>query len=71
MTYEEISRIKKYEFNKLWDELWMTEHNKQYKTEYETSKTKFNELKKGYLLNNEKIDIEYIITLVDSFKQYI
>ena len=67
MTYEEISRIKKYDFNKLWEELWMTENNKQYKTEYENSKIKFDELKKGYLLDNEKINIEYIITLIDSF----
>ncbi len=56
MTKEEKERIKKGDFNLLWNELWGTNNKtNKYKTEEIMSKEKFNTLLKGvYVRNNEK-----------------
>ena len=44
MTMGEVENIKKYDFDKLWNMLWLNKNIKQYQTEYEISKKKFNNL---------------------------
>jgi ADP-ribose pyrophosphatase YjhB (NUDIX family) len=52
MTKNEITNIKNKSFNILWDELWgETSKLKQYKKEYNISKTKFNKLKNNNFNN--------------------
>ena len=47
-------------FDDLWAQLWMKKETKQYHTEYEVSKKKFNSLKKGIFYNNIFISLETI-----------
>ena len=67
MTKDEIDKIKTNSFLKLWEDLWMTDNKKQYKNEYDQSKSKFDELKEGKMVNNLKIDLNYMINLVENF----
>jgi len=57
MTKDERTRIISNSFDKLWNNLWMKQNNKQYHNEYDTSKKKFNKLKKGFNNKNEFISL--------------
>ena len=48
MTYDERQMIVQYDFDYLWNKLWMKHDNKQYHNEYDSSKKKFNILKNGF-----------------------
>ena len=54
MTQGEVENIKKYSFDELWNMLWLNKNIKQYQTEYEISKRKFNNLmnNKYFILRN-------------------
>ena len=58
MTYYERSMIIHYDFDYLWNKLWMKQDNKQYHNEYESSKTKFNILKEGIFNNYSLISLD-------------
>ena len=60
MTKTERECIVVENFDSLWNTLWMNKQVKQYYSEYESSKKKFNKLKEGY-----KIDDTLIISLID------
>jgi 8-oxo-dGTP pyrophosphatase MutT (NUDIX family) len=47
MTFDERNMIIQYDFDYLWNKLWMKQDNKQYHNEYDSSKKKFNILKEG------------------------
>ena len=68
---DEKERILKYEFDELWDKLWINLNtiNKKIKNEYYDSKILFNKLREGYYLNNEFIKLEDLI--LGSKKSYI
>jgi 8-oxo-dGTP pyrophosphatase MutT (NUDIX family) len=57
MTTDERDRIITSSFDKLWNNLWMKQNNKQYHNEYDSSKSKFNKLKKGFNKKNEFISL--------------
>lgn len=60
MTKDERLKILESDFDILWNDLWMNKNNKQYKSEYMKSKTKFNKLKNGILTQNIIINLKYI-----------
>ena len=64
MTLEEREKIIRYEFDHLWNELWMNLNNKKFHNEYSSSKEKFNKLKNGFKLQNEEYDLTKINELV-------
>ena len=69
ITEDEIQKLKDTDFDILWDNLWMKQNNKNnknYKNEYDTSKQKFNELKKGYYLNGEFINLQKILNSIET-----
>lgn len=66
ITLDEIDKLKKKEFDELWNDLWMKQNNKQYKNEYEASKTKFNEIKNGYNLGGKNISLENILSCIET-----
>jgi len=47
-------------FDSLWNKLWMKKDNKQYHNEYDSSKKKFNLLKKGIYIKNNLISLNTI-----------
>lgn len=44
MTLEEKKRLLKYDFDTLWDKLWINKESRIYKNEYELAKKKFNNI---------------------------
>jgi 8-oxo-dGTP pyrophosphatase MutT (NUDIX family) len=60
MTQGEVENIKKYSFDELWNMLWLNKNIKQYQTEYEISKRKFNNL-----MNNKYFIFEKLIEDAD------
>ena len=62
----ELNRLKEKDFDNLWKDLWIhTETiNPRIKKEYKKSKYKFNLLKKGFELNGNTINIDYLISSV-------
>jgi len=62
MTYTERQLIIKYDFDYLWNKLWMKQDNKQYHNEYDSSKHKFNNLKDGIYNNNSLISLDTLNT---------
>tara|TARA_B100000989_G_C19485992_1_gene447476 strand:- start:16 stop:960 length:945 start_codon:yes stop_codon:yes gene_type:complete len=64
MTFSEIEKISKHTFDELWNMLWLNKKIKQYQTEYDISKGKFENLKCGkYYLLSELIsnsNISYV-----------
>lgn len=60
MTEKERLLIIKYDFDYLWNKLWMKQDNKQYHNEYDLSKKKFNLLKKGIHIKNDYISLNTI-----------
>ena len=55
MTKKERDFLETNEFDDIWNSLWMNKNIKQYRNEYDNSKKKFNKLKEGIILNNNKI----------------
>ena len=68
MSKMEIEKILKNNFDDLWDDLWVDKNtlNQKIKNEYYSSKSKFNKLRVGYILNEVRVDIKYIINNMDS-----
>lgn len=64
MTIEEREKIIRYEFDHLWNELWMNLNNKKFHNEYSSSKEKFNKLRNGIKLQNEEYNLTKINDLV-------
>ena len=60
MTEKERLLLIKYDFDYLWNKLWMKKDNKQYHNEYDSSKKKFNLLKNGIYVNNRFISLSTI-----------
>ena len=64
MTFSEIEKISKHTFDELWNMLWLNKKIKQYQSEYDISKDKFDNLKAGkYYLLSELIsnsNISYV-----------
>jgi 8-oxo-dGTP pyrophosphatase MutT (NUDIX family) len=56
MSCEEKKNIIEKDFDELWDMLW-GEHNNKYKSEEANSKKKFNLLKVGIIIQNEKLTL--------------
>jgi len=65
-TNIEKKEILKHDFNTLWENLWIHTDtiNKNVRREYKTSSEKFNKLKKGFILRNESISLESLISSV-------
>lgn len=66
MTVVELNNLREKTFDELWEDLWNIKlPNNIYKVEYNNSKNKFNELKKGKIINIYNIpiniSIDYII----------
>lgn len=55
MTIDERKNIETYDFDTLWNNLWINTNNKSYHNDYLDSNIKFNTLKNGY----EKDNVEY------------
>ena len=66
-SIEELERINNFNFDELWNKLWIYTDtiNSRIKKEYKKSKENFNKLKKGYMLNSILINIEYLINSVE------
>ena len=52
MTKKERNKIESYQFDHLWNELWMDKNSRQYHNEYDNSKRKFYKLQKGVMIND-------------------
>jgi len=70
-SVEEKRMLCLYDFEKLWNDLWIhTETiNSKIKREYKSSKNKFEKLKKGYIHNGETISLESMIS--ESKEEYV
>lgn len=62
MTENERLNILTYEFDVLWENLWMNKNLKKFHSEYSNSKKKFNLLKKGIKITNIYISLKIIHT---------
>lgn len=60
MTDNEINSILTTEFNILWADLWK-KNEYQYRNEYANSEMKYNDLKKGYFINNKLYNFDHFI----------
>ena len=58
MTFDERNMIVHYNFDYLWNKLWMKQDNKQYHNEYDSSKKKFNILKEGIYNKNVLVSLK-------------
>ncbi len=65
MTEVERVKILNNEFDFLWQNLWMNKNLKKFHNEYNTSKKKFNLLKKGLEINGEFISLLNVHKKVD------
>ena len=65
---EELEKIDKYDFDTLWNKLWIhTETiNPRIKREYKKSKNDFYKLKQGYKKGETTINIKYLINKVNT-----
>ena len=65
MSSDEIDKIQKYEFNTLWDNLWMYNKFKPKKKNFINdnilAKKKFEKIREGYYVDNIFISINYFI----------
>ena len=69
MTENERLNILSYEFDVLWENLWMNKNLKKFHNEYNNSKKKFNILKKGVVINDETISLNSIHSIVEVLYQ--
>jgi len=69
MTENERLNILSYEFDILWENLWMNKNLKKFHNEYNNSKKKFNMLKKGVVINDETISLNSIHTKIEVLYQ--
>jgi 8-oxo-dGTP pyrophosphatase MutT (NUDIX family) len=69
MTENERLNILSYEFDVLWENLWMNKNLKKFHNEYNNSKKKFNILKKGIVINDETISLNSIHSIVEVLYQ--
>ena len=69
MTENERLNILSYEFDILWENLWMNKNLKKFHNEYNNSKKKFNMLKKGVVINDETISLNSIHTNIEVLYQ--
>ena len=69
MSYEEIEKIQKNEFNVLWDNLWMYNKFKPKKKNFindnNLAKKKFEKMREGYYINDKFISINYFINKIE------
>jgi 8-oxo-dGTP pyrophosphatase MutT (NUDIX family) len=65
MTIDEISKIKNYDFEELWNLLWMNKNIKQYQTEFDNSKNKFLNLINGKYFNFQDLINEANVKYVE------
>ena len=61
MTITEKEKILNNEFNVLWKQLWGNNISIQYRGEEKISREKFNKIKNGLVINNNKVTIRDII----------
>ena len=61
MTIDEKNKLQTLTFDELWSKLWLGMSTSQYRNEGKISKEKFNSLKHGITIQNEKISIESLI----------
>lgn len=61
ITPKEKDNILKLDFDVLWRNLWRDYDLSKFKKDYTHSKTKFNKIKKGFYIQNDFIDFEYLI----------
>ena len=68
---EELEKIDKYDFDTLWNKLWIhTETiNPRIKREYKKSKNDFYKLKQGYKKGETTINIKYLINKVNTIDE--
>ena len=69
MTIDEKNRIINSDFNYLWKNMWGENIGIQYRGEEKNAKAKFNQLKKGILINNTYINLEILIKNSDTLWQ--
>ena len=69
MTENERLNILSYEFDVLWENLWMNKNLKKFHNEYNNSKKKFNMLKKCIIINDEMISLNSIHNNVEVLYQ--
>ena len=69
MTENERLNILSYEFDILWENLWMNKNLKKFHNEYNNSKKKFNMLKKGVVINDETISLNSIHSKIEVLYQ--
>lgn len=60
MTKSERLNILSYDFDSLWNTLWMNKNLKKFHNEYSNSKKKFNILKRGCEINDKTISLEQL-----------
>ena len=64
MTFDEINKLENYDFEELWNMLWLNKNIKQYQTEYDISKSKFDNLVRGKYYKLEDLikesNIQYV-----------
>jgi len=65
MTKTERQNILNFDFDDLWNKLWMNKPNNQYFNEYENSKMKFYKLKIGYRFEDKFINFEELNNVVE------
>lgn len=61
MTIGEKRKLLVHEFDELWNDLWGENNIVKYKNEEYTSREKFNQLKKGFFVENDVVSIVTII----------
>lgn len=60
MTKDERERLLSFDFDTLWNKLWMNKNIRQYHNEYENSKRKFTKLKDGLIYHNKTYTLHSI-----------
>lgn len=64
MTFDEINKLESYDFEELWNMLWLNKNIKHYQTEYDNSKAKFDNLVNGKYFKLEELikesNIQYV-----------
>ena len=68
LSNNEKQKLLKYDFDTLWENLWIhTETiNQRIKKEYSKSKEKFNRLKEGIMVNGSKITLESLLSNIET-----
>tara|TARA_B100000941_G_C28405288_1_gene500395 strand:+ start:154 stop:975 length:822 start_codon:yes stop_codon:yes gene_type:complete len=74
MTIKEIELIQKYNFEELWEYLWLDNYFKRnsdkIRKDKESSLKKFLDIKNGYMCKNRRIDIDHMITNKTSIYEF-